>query len=159
LTISDQLGMWGSMVDRRKFVGGSPEKVQLLATRLQMLAHRLQELLEARRSPQAQFLVQELGEHIRDWRFKVQEVFQRLSQDPANVKQEALRTRLDRTLEQMEVRIKEAINRADKGQLSDREAENFYRLLGAYRGVAEAAVAYAGVSGAIDWMPWYEERF
>jgi hypothetical protein len=62
-------------------------------------------------------------------------------------------------MEQMEVRIKEALNKADKGQLSDRDGENFYRLLGAYRGVSEAAVAYAGVSGAIDWMPWYEERF
>jgi hypothetical protein len=159
LAIPGQLGMWGAMVDQRKFVGGSPEQVQLLATRLHMLAHRLQELFEARRSPQAQFLVQELGEYIRDWRFKVQEVFQLLSEDPAAGKQEALRTRLDRNLVQMEVRIKEALNKADEGQLRDRDGENFYRLLGAYRGVAEAAVAYAGVSGAIDWMPWYEERF
>jgi hypothetical protein len=159
LAIPDQLGMWSTMLDQRKFVGGSPEQVRLLTTRLDMLAHRLQELFEARRNPQAQFLVQELGEYIRDWRFKVQELFQLLSQDPAAVKQEALRIRLDRILEQMEVRIKEAINRADERQLSGQEAENFYRLLGAYRGVAEAAVAYAGVSGAIDWMSWYEERF
>jgi hypothetical protein len=130
-----------------------------MVTRLHILARRLQELFGARRSPQAQFLVQELGEYIRDWRFRVQEVFQLLSEDPAAVKQEALRTRLDRILEQMEARIKEALNKADEGQLSDRDGENFYRLLGAYRGVAEAAVAYAGVSGAIDWKPWYEERF
>jgi len=159
LTIPDQLGIWGAMVDQRKFVGCRPEQVQLMVTRLHILAHRLQDLFEARRNPQAQFLVQELGEHIRGWRFKVQELFQRLSENPAAVKQEALRTRLDRILEQMEARIKEALNRASEGQLSDRDGENFYRLLGAYRGVTEAAVAYAGVSGAIDWMPWYEERF
>jgi uncharacterized membrane protein YccC len=159
LAIPDQLGMWGAMVDQRKFVGGRPEQVQLMVTRLHMLAHRLHELFEARRNPQAQFLIQELGEYIRDWRFKVQELFQLLSQDPAAVKQEALRARLDRILEQMETRIKEALNRAGEGQLSDRDAENFYRLLGTYRGVAEAALAYAGVSGAIDWKPWYEERF
>jgi len=159
LAIPNQLGTWGAMVDQRKYVRGSPEQLPMLATRLHMLGHRLQELFEARRSPQAQFLVQELGEHIRDWRFKVQELFQLLSENPAAVKQEALRTRLDRILDQMEVRIKEALNKADEGQLSDRDGKNFYRLLGAYRGVAEAAVAFAGVSGEIDWMPWYEERF
>jgi len=159
LAIPDQLGTWGAMVDQRKFVGGSPEQVQLLGTRLHMLAHRLQELFEARRNPQSPFLVQELGEHIRDWRFKVQEVFQHLSEDPAAGKPEALRTGLDRILKEMEGHIKEALNKADKGQLRDRDGENLYHLLGAYRGVSEAAVAYAGVSGAIDWMPWYEERF
>jgi ElaB/YqjD/DUF883 family membrane-anchored ribosome-binding protein len=157
--ISDQLGTWGAMVEQRKYVGGSPEQLPLLVTRLHMLGHRLQEFLEARRNPQAQFLVDELDEDIRDWRFKMQEILQLLAEDPAAVNQEAIRSRVDRRLEQLEVRIKEALNKADKGQLSDRDGENFYHLLGAYRGVAEAAVAYAGVSGAIDWMPWYEERF
>jgi uncharacterized membrane protein YccC len=159
LAIPDQLSTWGAMVDQRKFVGSSPEQLPLLATRLHMLAHRLQELLEARRSPQAQFLVDELSEDIRGWRFKMQEIFQLLAEDPAAVNQEALQSKLDRRLEKLEGRIKEALNKADEGQLSDRDGENFYHLLGAYRGVAEAAVAYAGVSGAIDWMPWYEERF
>ncbi len=159
LTIPNQIGTWGAMVDQRKYVEGSPEQLPMLATMLDMLGHRLQELFEARRNPQAQFLVQELGEYIRDWRFKVQEVFQLLSQDPAAVKQEALRTRLDSILEKMEARIKEALNKAGEGQISSRESENFYRLLGAYRGVSEAAVAFAGVAGRIDWKPWYEERF
>ena len=157
--IPDQLSMWGAMVDQRKYVGGSPEQLPLLVTRLHMLGHRLQELFEARRNPQAQFLVDELDEDIRDWRFKMQEILQLLAQDPAAVNQEALRSRVDRRLEQLEGRIKEALNKADEGQISSRDGENFYRLLGAYRGVAEAAVAYAGVSGAIDWMSWYEERF
>jgi len=159
LTIPDQLGTWGAMVDQRKYVEGSPEQLPMLATRLHMLGHRLQELFEARRNPQAQFLVDELSEDIRDWRVKMQEIFQSLAEDPAAVNPEALRTRLDSILEKKEARIKEALNKAGEGQISSRESENFYRLLGAYRGVAEAAVAYAGISGAIDWMPWYEERF
>jgi uncharacterized membrane protein YccC len=159
LALPEQLGMWGTMVDQRKFVGDSPDQMQTHATRLYMLGHRLQELFEARRNPQAQFLLDELSEDIRDWRFKMQEICQLLAEDPAAVNQEAIRSRLDTRLEQLEVRIKEVLNKADEGQLSDRDGENFYRLLGAYRGVAEAAVAYAGVSGAIDWMPWYEERF
>jgi hypothetical protein len=124
-----------------------------------MLGHRLQEMLEIRRNPQSQYLVDELSEDIRDWRVKMQEIFQSLAEDPASVNPEALRSRLDRKLAQLEVRIKEALNKAGEGQINNRESENFYHLLGAYRGVAEAAVAYAGISGAIDWMPWYEERF
>jgi uncharacterized membrane protein YccC len=159
LTISDQLGMWGAMVDQRKFVGGSPEQVQLLATRLHMLAHRLQELFEARRNPQAQFLVQELGEYIRDWRFKVQEVFQLLSENPAAGEMEAFRSRLFKIMDSLEKRIKDALDQSPKGQLSDQNGENFYRLLGAYRGVSDALVDYAGSAGVIDWAQWKEERF
>jgi hypothetical protein len=147
------------MVYQRKYVGGSPEQLPMLATMLHMLGHRLQELFEARRNPQAQFLVQELSEDIRDWRVKMQEIFQLLAEEPAAVNRKALQSRLDRKLAQLEGRIKEALNKAGEGQISSRESENFYRLLGAYRGVSEAAVAFAGISGAIDWMPWYEERF
>jgi hypothetical protein len=89
----------------------------------------------------------------------MQEIFQSLAEDPAAVNQKALRSRLDRKLAQLEVRIKEALNKADEGQINNRESENFYRLLGAYRGVAEAAVAFAGVSGRINWTPWREARF
>ena len=78
LVIPDELGTWGAMVDQRKYVGGSPEQLPMLATRLHMLGHRLQELFEARRSPRAQFLVDELSEDIRNWRFKIQEIFQYL---------------------------------------------------------------------------------
>jgi len=31
--------------------------------------------------------------------------------------------------------------------------------LGAYRGVSESMVRYAGSAGAINWHPWREERF
>jgi uncharacterized membrane protein YccC len=159
LAIPDQLGTWGAMVDQRKYVAGSPEQLSMLTTRLNMLGYRLQEMVEARRNPQAQFLVDELIEDIRDWRFKLQEVFQSLAEEPAAVNPKALQSRLDRKLGQFEGRIKEALNKAGEGQINNRETENFYRLLGAYRGVAEAAVAYVGVAGRIDWMPWYEERF
>ena len=103
------------MVDQRKYVRGSPEQLPLLATRLHMLGHSMQELLEARRNPQAQFLVQELSEDIRDWRVKMQEIYRLLAEDPAAVNQKALRSRLDRKLAQLEVRIKEALNKADEG--------------------------------------------
>ena len=70
-----------------------------------------------------------------------------------------MRTRLDGFLEHMEARIKATLNKAAEGEFSDRDAENFYRLLGAYRGVSEALVEYAANAAGIDWAPWREERF
>ena len=59
----------------------------------------------------------------------------------------------------LEARIREALDKAPEDRISDRDAENFYRLLGAYRGVSEALVEYAGNAGGIDWERWREERF
>ena len=59
----------------------------------------------------------------------------------------------------MEAHIREAIDQAADGQLSDQDAENFYCLLGAYRSVSEALVDYAGYADVIDWPRWREERF
>ena len=35
----------------------------------------------------------------------------------------------------------------------------FYRYLGGFRGLSEAAIGYAGVAAAVDWEPWREARF
>jgi hypothetical protein len=119
----------------------------------------MQLLLDERDNPQAPFLVEELLEDFRAWRIGVQTSFQRLADDPAIGERDALRTRLDGFLGQLESRIKEALNKAAEGQLSEQDEENFYRLLGAYRGVSEALVDYVASAGVVDWPPWREERF
>jgi hypothetical protein len=70
-----------------------------------------------------------------------------------------LRARLDGVLDRLEEKIKDALNRTGEAQLSDQAAEEFYRLLGAYRGVSEALIDTAGNAGSIDWAPWRQERF
>ena len=72
---------------------------------------------------------------------------------------EDLEQRLAAGLSVLERRIDASIEQADRQALSEEEGENFYRLLGAYRGVSEAAVAYAGSAAAIDWADWSEEKF
>ena len=119
----------------------------------------MQDLLEARCNPQAQLLVQELLADFQAWRLQVQETFLHLSKDPAAGKQEAFRTRLAGKMNHLEERIKCVLDKAPDGQLSDRDEENFYHLLGTYRGVSEALVEYTGSAGNIDWAGWHEERF
>ena len=137
----------------------STQQVQALAINLQALAFRIQELLEARGNPQAEFLMQELLVDVRAWRIKVQQTFKGLSENPAVGEQKAFRTRLDQILEHLETRTEETLDKAAEGQISDQNGENFYRLLGAFRGVSEALVDYAGSAGAIGWARWREARF
>ena len=158
-TLPSKLGNWLPHLDTRVLSGATPEQAQALVTSLQSLTYRMQLLLDERDIPQAQFLVQELLEEFRAWRLGVQGFFQRLAEEPVIGGQDMLRTRLDGLVVHLESRIKDTLNKAPEGQLSNREAENFYRLLGAYRGVSEALVEYGANAAGIDWTPWREERF
>ena len=158
-TLPAKLGSWHPHLDNWVLSDNSPEQVEALVSSLQSLTYRMQLLLDERDTPQAQFLVQELLEDFRAWRLGVQGFFQRLAEEPVVGEQGALRTRLDGLLGHLESRIKDTLNKAAEGQFSNRDAENFYRLLGAYRGVSEALVVYAANAAGIDWAPWLEERF
>jgi len=158
-TLPAKLGTWSPHLDNWVLSAASPEQVQALVTSLQSLTYRMQELLEERDSPQAPYLVQHLLEDFRAWRLGIQTVLQGLAQNPAGAEGDALRARLDSVLERLDEKIKAALNKPAEGQFSDQDAEEFYRLLGAYRGVSEALVDYAGNADAVDWEPWREERF
>jgi uncharacterized membrane protein YccC len=157
--LPQKLGAWAGHIDTRALPGTTPQQVQSLVSSLQVLGYRMQELLEARDNPQAQFFVQELLADFQAWRLRVQQTFQRLSQDPTIGKQEAFRTRLNEIMKHLEARMRDTLDKTTDGQLGDRDEENFYHLLGAYRGVSEALVDYAGSTGGIDWARWREERF
>ena len=159
-TLPRKLAVWGDALDTRVLPGATPARVQALTTALQGLAYRMQELLEARDNPQAELLVRELLADFRAWRVKVQGTFNSLSQDPtATPAVEKLREGLAGILGHMEQRIQETLDKAAEGELTDQDGERFYRLLGAYRGVSEAACDYAGIAGDIDWSQWREARF
>ncbi len=159
LTLPRKLGAWARFVDGKALGGITAEQVQAVITRLQAVAYRLQELIEARERRQAEPLVQALGSDIREWRLKVQDTLQLLAADPGGAKHEVFRSRLEQRLARVEERIRETLDGAPQGQLSDQESEDFYRLLNAYRGLSEAVVDYAGVGGGIDWSRWREDRF
>ena len=154
-----KLGAWCRFINAKALPGTSPQQVQALVTSLQALSRRMQLLLEERGTPQAAFLVQQLFADLRAWRRGVQETLQGLSADPVAGEQEVFRAKLDRLLEHLEARVRETVDTAGAGQLRSQDAENFYRLLGAYRVVSEGLVEYAGSAGVIDWAGWREERF
>jgi uncharacterized membrane protein YccC len=159
-SLPPKLGAWARFLDTRALSPTSPDQVQALVISLQALTYRMQELLEARQNPQSEYLVRELLEDMRAWRLRIQKkAFQPLSEDPAVGDRERFSSALSEILAHLETRTEETMNRAGPDQVSDREGEYFYRLLGAFRGVSEALVDYAASADAINWQRWREARF
>jgi uncharacterized membrane protein YccC len=160
-TLPQKLAAWGKVIDTKALGGESATQLLELTTKLQALAYRLQELMDARTNPQAELLVRELLTDVRAWRLKVQEAFQRLSTDQTATiaAADALRERLTTRLGHLEGRIEETLNMPGEERLSEQDSEYFYRLLGAYRGLSEAVIEYAGTAQQVDWGRWRESRF
>jgi len=158
-TLPQAIENWGKTVDTRVLPGTTVGQVQALADTLQALANRLRELMDTRTDPQAALLVHELLSDLRIWRLGMQEALQLFSSNPSAAASDHLRDRLLVKLEHLEGRIEETLNKTGKGEISTQESENFYRLLGAFRGLSDAVIAYAVAAQRIDWEPWRESRF
>ena len=158
-TLPRKLAVWGKAVDTKALGGTSADQVLELTSNTQALAYRMQELMDAREAKQSALLVQEMLTDVRAWRLKVQDAFQGWSRDAEVAPAEVLRQRLTARLGDLERRIEETLNTIGEGKLSDQEREDFYRLLGAYRGLSEAALDYATTVDGIDWSRWRESRF
>ncbi len=159
LRLSQELALWGKSIDYRTFPENRPAEVQALVTSLHALAFRIKALMDAREHPQAQLLVEHLQEDIRAWREVGGRVFQRLAENPAAETDSDMRERLERRLGKLEARTSETFALAGEGELSTEDYENFYRLLGSYRGLSEAVIGYARLANKINWAQWQEARF
>ena len=117
--------------------------------------------MDARKHPQAELLVRELRDDVHAWRVLVKEQFRLWAQDPeaAVVPSVDAQERLTARLARLEERIAETFNLADEGELSLEDYENFYRLLGAYRGLSESGIGYIRVAEKTNWAQWKEARF
>jgi hypothetical protein len=158
-TLPEKLAAWGKVVDADTLPGATPEQVRALTTQLEALTYRMQELMDARGSPLARFLVGELRTDVRAWRLRVREAFRAWSRGLTPAPADVLADRLTERLTLLERRIEETMNKAAESGLGSQDRERLYRLLGAYRGLSEAGVDYARTAEAIDWEPWRESRF
>jgi uncharacterized membrane protein YccC len=158
-SLPGKIGVWSKAIDQSKFSSNKPDQVQRLVTTLQELMYRIEYLLEARETGQAESLAREMKQSVHAWRESIESIFVKWSENPGSEPAVDLEQRLAAGLSVLEQRIDTAIEQVDRENLSKEDGENFYRLLGAYRGVSEATVAYAGIAGTIDWVDWNEEKF
>jgi len=154
-----KLAPWGGQIDQRLFPANMPEQVQTLVNSLQALSLRIKDLLNARESPQSTPLVRELIDDVRAWCMAIEALFQRWSDNPATESDVNLQERLAVEMNAMEAHIDQTLTLAEQEELGPQDYENFYRLMGSYRGLSESVVAHAQLAKAIDWGQWGEERF
>ncbi len=158
-SLPQKLDAWGEVVDTRKLPGTTPEQVHALTTNFQALAYNMQNLMDIGANPQAELLVRELLPDVRTWRRVVQEILQAFSLAPKAGSADTLNERLTAIFTHLENRIEETMDKTREGELSDRDGENFYLLLGAYRGLSQAMIKYAGTAEGIEWDRWRKYRF
>ncbi|MGR8918034.1 MAG: FUSC family protein [Gammaproteobacteria bacterium] len=154
-----RLAVLGRSIDPSELPGGSAQPVQAVVAGLDTVARRMQVLLDASAGPQAQAFVRALGDDFREWRAGVEESFRRLADDPGGGDGDALRLALARVSERLERRVAAAVDELAEGEVSAEDYDRFYRLLGAYRALAEALVSFVEFAHALDWDRWREERF
>jgi hypothetical protein len=161
LEIPVKLAVLGQQIDYRLLSGQTSEQVQALVTSLQAIAYRIKELAEFRELPQADLLVAAVLEDLRAWRLTAEEQLRFWADDPASAASHgtAIRDRLVARMSRLEAQIGETIRGVKEGQISEGEIENFYRILGAFKGLSESGIEYSWAAEGIDWMHLTEERF
>lgn len=159
LALPEKLAKCGQHIDYRTFPNNTFEQVQALVTNLQDLAYRIKTLVDARKHPQAELLVSHLRDDLQTWCIKLGDQFHRWSEDPTVTFEGDLQARLAVKLANMEVRLKEMVNQAPQGELSDSDREHFYQLLGIYRSLTEVVVGHARLAEKLDFEQWREARF
>ena len=153
-----RLAAWGKAIDPKLFPANSPDQIHALVNSVQTLVYRLEQLLETGTIYRAEPLAPELRARVQAWEAGLENLFGAWARKPEAEPMAALQRRLETGLVQLEEQIEEVVNRADLA-VSREEGENFFRALGGYRGVSEAALAYAGAAQVINWSHWREERF
>jgi hypothetical protein len=147
LGLPSKLAMTAKFIDYRTFRQNKPEALQALTTNIEVIALKIGMLVEARGSFKVEQLGRQLQADFRSWRTALEALFQRWAENSIVEPADDLQERLTN----IETRIAQTFAAAGEGQVSDEDYENFYRLLGSYRGLSEAAVGYAQLAHGFKW--------
>jgi uncharacterized membrane protein YccC len=161
LEIPAKLTILGQRIDYRLLSGQTSEQVQTLVTSLQALAYRIKELVEVRELPQADLLVEAVLDDLRAWRLTAQKQLRLWADDPALAASQGaeMRDRLVARISRLEAQIGETLCNVEEGQLNGGQFENFYLILGAFKGLSESGIEYSKIAQGVDWTQFQEARF
>ncbi len=152
-----KMALYESFIEYRALPGTTPQQVHELLISVYALAYRVKALVEAGRVAQADLIEEQLLDEKRTWHKELQGWLRR--QVGATQATEPPTADLPARLASLEARISKALDQVGEGALEPGDYENFYRLLGSYRSLAEAANDYTRVSDTMDWARWREMRF
>jgi uncharacterized membrane protein YgaE (UPF0421/DUF939 family) len=153
-----KMSLWGSQISQQNFPANSPAQIDALVSGLDGLSYRLHELLVLKDLPQAPYLVTELSGQMRDWGQILQQGFAKVSRGEAVDSAAALTEQLNSRLTEIERSMDKALA-STSDEVADTDLEHAYRLLGAFRGVANTAATWLAVAEQVNWAEWREEVF
>ncbi|MCP4342788.1 MAG: hypothetical protein GY799_28880 [Desulfobulbaceae bacterium] len=154
-----KLAAWGGQIDNTKFPNTSAQQIGDMVATLQILTYRIEELERARIAPQSAILTQVLRDDRREWLSVFERKFREWSVHPEAQSVGDLAALLSARLGKLNARFEEVLNSIGEEKISEEEGKNFYQLLGSFRGMSQAAIAYADKAGDIDWVQLREEKF
>jgi uncharacterized membrane protein YccC len=160
LEIPAKLAVMGQRMDYKLLSGQTPEQVQTLVNSLQAIAYWIKELVEVRDLPHADLLVKAALEVLREWRLTAQEQLRLWADDPALAASQgdAIRDRLAARMSTLEEKIAKTLRGLIEEDLDQGEIENFYQILGAFRGITESGIEYTQAAEKINWKQLQEAR-
>ncbi len=157
-TIPAKLAGWAPHIGPAALADTPAGRVQDLIADLRVLSARLRAMQAVGGQPQADVLAEKLRDDLRTWKDGMISACNTLSAS-SGAGGGTLRDQLAKFLDHLEERIRTVMDDAADGESRERDAERLYRLLGAYRGVSQALVAYQERTDSIDWERWRDARF
>ena len=154
-----KLGQVSQGIDYRCLSPNSRDQVQALVATIHTLNVRFHVVEEAHRYLRSNRITNSLRDDMAAWRHSLVSLFQDWSNFSPPDKYDDLAKRLQLGLAKIEARIEDSFKSLEGESLDDESYLDAYRLLGSYRGLTEAVLAYAKVSNGIDWSRWREARF
>ena len=160
LELPAKLATCAERIDYGVLPGTQPEQVRELSANLFLLALRIQELLDARERLGADPRLEQVVVDLRAWRLLAQQQLRLWARDPsaALAPDADLSKELTARLGEIEAHIEEARSRAGFAGFRV-DHKSFYRFLGGFRGLSEAAIVHARVAAGVYWGAWREARF
>jgi hypothetical protein len=156
--LPEKLNTWVAHANAGCLGKSSVQQLPAMTGSLQQLTYRLQDVMDLRGCVHATQGVTAIRQDMLEWQNQFSETLQKLATDPSAGRQlirGQLKDLLTRAEDQMTVTMKGKVS----GNVSNRDLENFYCLLAAYRSSSEALGEYVGVTDVIDWTHWHQERF
>ena len=157
-TLPNKILARGGAIRTALLPGSSREQIDAISNHFQVTGMRIQALLESHSNPPSQFFIDELLADTRAWRLTMQEAFQSLSKHSIIENGTGFRNKTGKITGHLEARIETMLNNTDYDQISEMDRDNFYRLLGAYRGISDALLEHSGNARLIDWEEWHDSR-
>jgi uncharacterized membrane protein YgaE (UPF0421/DUF939 family) len=158
-TLPIKIQAWSGVINTGPNSDTSPAQLKALELHIYAITFRMQELFDTLSKTQDPILIKELNPDAIVWCNKIQKIFTELAHEPSSVSAKTMAEQLTITIDQLEVRMQEIVNSNIRQEISDLDRQNFYLLLGTYRGLVHETIRYATIAEDINWKRWKEPMF